>query len=77
MEINPKIRAAGAIILAVGMSVAALTGCSSSANTSHTKANYTFWDPYPQYDASSAWAKVINSCAADAGVTRKQTAHAT
>jgi len=77
VEINPKIRAAGAIILAVGMSVAALTGCSSSANTSHTKANYTFWDPYPQYDASSAWAKVINSCAADAGVTIKRTGYDT
>jgi multiple sugar transport system substrate-binding protein len=61
------------------MSVAALTGCSSStsSNGSHVKASYTFWDPYPQYDASSAWAKVINSCAADAGVTIKRTGYDT
>jgi multiple sugar transport system substrate-binding protein len=67
------------VALAVGMSVAALTGCSSSSSTNATKAkaSYTFWDPYPQYDASSAWAKVINSCAADAGVTIKRTGYDT
>lgn len=79
MEINRKFKAVGAVVLAVGMSVAALTGCSSSTspNGSHVKASYTFWDPYPQYDASSAWAKVINSCAADAGVTIKRTGYDT
>jgi multiple sugar transport system substrate-binding protein len=35
---------------------------------------YTFWDPYPQYDETSQWAKVIDACAADAGVTVKRTA---
>ncbi|MEO7121879.1 MAG: extracellular solute-binding protein, partial [Lacisediminihabitans sp.] len=74
MEINRKFKAVGAVVLAVGMSVAALSGCSStsSTNTTKAKASYTFWDPYPQYDASSDWAKVINSCAADAGVTIKR-----
>jgi multiple sugar transport system substrate-binding protein len=79
VEIKRKFMAVGAVALAVGMSVAALTGCSSSSSTNATKAkaSYTFWDPYPQYDASSAWAKVINSCAADAGVTIKRTGYDT
>ena len=33
----------------------------------------TYWDPYPQYDASSDWAKYVEACA-PAGTTLKRTA---
>jgi len=72
-----KGRAIGAAIVAAGVVAAALTGCSSSGGTNAAKSTYTFWDPYPQYDASSAWAKVIDSCAAKAGVKIKRTGYDT
>ncbi|WP_349897642.1 sugar ABC transporter substrate-binding protein [Parafrigoribacterium soli] len=77
MDINRKFKAVGTVLLAVGMAAATLTGCSSTPASSGAKASYTFWDPYPQYDASSAWAKVIASCASTAGVTVKRTGYDT
>lgn len=68
-------RLIGAVIVAVSVA-GSLVGCSSGGsggNSSTTKATYTFWDPYPQFDASSDWAKLIDSCGADAGVTIKRT----
>ena len=32
------------------------------------------WDPYPQYNASSDWVKILESCGKQAGVTLKRTA---
>lgn len=68
-------RALGA--LAVGMvAVGALAGCSGGSTgggTDSAGGTYTFWDPYPQYDASSDWVKVIDTCAAEAGVTVERT----
>lgn len=72
---NARTRALGA--LAVGMvAVGALAGCSGGStggSTDSAGGTYTFWDPYPQYDASSDWAKVIDKCATDAGVTVERT----
>ncbi len=34
---------------------------------------YTIWDPYPQFDNTSAWVKLLQSCGSDAGVTVKRT----
>jgi multiple sugar transport system substrate-binding protein len=34
---------------------------------------YTIWDPYPQFDNSSDWVKLLQSCGSDAGVTVKRT----
>ena len=69
------------IALAATTSVAALlavTACSSSGTTTASASakggTYTFWDPYPQFDASSAWAKLVDSCGTQAGVTIKRTA---
>jgi len=70
-------RLVGAALVAAGLVAATLAGCSSSNGSSSAGGTYTFWDPYPQYDASSAWAKVIDSCAADAGVTVKRTGYDT
>ena len=35
---------------------------------------YTLWDPYPDRDASSDWAKAIDACATDIGITIKRNA---
>ncbi len=34
---------------------------------------YTIWDPYPQFDNSSDWVKLLQSCGSQAGVTVKRT----
>jgi multiple sugar transport system substrate-binding protein len=72
-------RLIGAAVVAAGLIAATLAGCSGANNGGSAKAGgtYTFWDPYPQYDASSAWAKVIDGCAADAGVKVKRTGYDT
>ncbi|MGC0369567.1 sugar ABC transporter substrate-binding protein [Microbacterium sp. SLBN-111] len=70
-----RTRALGALAVGV-VAVGALAGCSGGSTGGSTDAaggTYTFWDPYPQYDASSDWAKVIDKCATDAGVTVERT----
>jgi len=70
-----KARAVGAALLVMGTVAAALAGCSSggSSATSAGGGTYTFWDPYPQYSASSAWTQLVESCGTKAGVTIKRT----
>ncbi|MFF3663707.1 sugar ABC transporter substrate-binding protein [Streptomyces olivochromogenes] len=54
------------------------TACSSGAGSTGTKAadsgTYTIWDPYPQFDKSSAWVKLLDACGTKAGVKIKRTA---
>ena len=38
---------------------------------------YTIWDPYPQFDDSSDWVKLLDKCGTDAGVTVKRTGYDT
>jgi multiple sugar transport system substrate-binding protein len=69
--------AAGAA-LAIG-SLSACGGGSDSSNgagggSGKKLTTVTFWDPYPQYDQNSDWAKYVNSCA-PAGTTLKRTAN--
>jgi multiple sugar transport system substrate-binding protein len=69
----------GALVAAASV-VAGLAGCSapsSSSGSDAAKGTYTFWDPYPQYDASSAWGKLVTQCGKDAGVTVKRTGYDT
>lgn len=75
-----KARAVCGALLTLGTVAAALAGCSSggssAASTSSSSSSggtYTFWDPYPQYNNSSDWAKLIASCGTKAGVTIKRT----
>src|SRR5690348_7720279 len=73
-----KARAVCAALLTFGTVAAAAAGCSSSgSSTAATSASgggtYTFWDPYPQYNNTSDWAKLIASCGTKAGVTIKRT----
>lgn len=80
MQTIRKARVIGAALLSAGVAAAALTGCSghsSSGSTSAASGTYTFWDPYPQYDATSAWAKLIDKCGTEAGVTVKRTGYDT
>jgi multiple sugar transport system substrate-binding protein len=80
--IRSKIRVLGA-----GLAVLAVTGLASGCSSSDDKGSdssaaagggtYALWDPYPQYDAGSDWAKLIDKCGTDAGVTVKRTAYDT
>jgi multiple sugar transport system substrate-binding protein len=90
VQVTRRARAALLAVTAV-TAVTALAACSSSSSTSAgapgsaggTNASsasggtYTFWDPYPQYNASSAWWKLVASCGTQAGVTIKHTAYDT
>src|SRR5689334_17042844 len=55
--------------------------CSTSSNGSSPGSSagagggtYTVWDPYPQFDDSSAWVQLLQKCGSGAGVTVKRTA---
>ncbi|MEQ0564525.1 ABC transporter substrate-binding protein [Amycolatopsis sp. NEAU-NG30] len=61
---NPIIR-----LLCAAAAATTLAACSSgTAPTTESGGTFAVWDPYPQFDASSAWAKVIDKCGAEAGV---------
>ena len=84
MHVSRRARAVGAALLALGAAAAALAACSSGSGSSSASAlvsgrggTYTFWDPYPQYNASSAWAKLVETCGTQAGVTIKRTGYDT
>jgi multiple sugar transport system substrate-binding protein len=82
VHVPRRARAVGAALLTLGAVAAALAGCSSGGSSAASSSSsgggtYTFWDPYPQYNASSDWAKLIESCGAQAGVTIKRTGYDT
>ncbi|MER6221844.1 sugar ABC transporter substrate-binding protein [Streptomyces sp. 900105755] len=52
-------------------------GSGSSGSSSSAGGTYTFWDPYPQFDASSDWGKRVAACGTAAGVKLKRTAYDT
>jgi multiple sugar transport system substrate-binding protein len=75
---------AAALGLTAAVSVAvSLAACSSSGSSAgSTKSGgakaaagrtYTVWDPYPQYDAASAWGRLVAKCGTDNGVKVKRT----
>ncbi|PZF94916.1 sugar ABC transporter substrate-binding protein [Micromonospora deserti] len=68
-------RRATAVLAAAALGVSGLTACSSEPEAAD--GTYTWWDPYPQHDASSAWAKRVNACGEQAGVTINRTAYDT
>ncbi|WP_035803666.1 sugar ABC transporter substrate-binding protein [Kitasatospora mediocidica] len=69
-------RTAIATVLLTATALASATACSSgsTAQGSSDQGTFTFWDPYPQFDASSDWGKRVASCGTPAGVTVKRTA---
>lgn len=60
-----------------------LTACSGgsgdepAATGDAAGSTYTWWDPYPQHDESSDWAKRVQACGDEAGVTIERTAYDT
>ena len=80
MFYKKSIQARSAAVLALAvLAGGGLAGCASgpSQATSAANSEFTFWDPYPQYDASSAWAGSIDKCGSEAGATIKRTAYDT
>jgi multiple sugar transport system substrate-binding protein len=73
-----RARLIGAAVLAAAV-IGGVTACSGSGSgsTSSAGGTYTFWDPYPQFDASADWTKLVEQCGTDAGVTVKRTAYDT
>ena len=72
----PRIALAAAVtctVLAAVTACGSSSGSDSSSSSSAAKGTYTFWDPYPQFDGSSDWAKLVASCGKQAGVTVKRT----
>ncbi|MFL6113903.1 MAG: extracellular solute-binding protein [Catenulispora sp.] len=76
-----------ATVLASVTLAAAATACSSAASSPSAtggstskagggggSATYTIWDPYPQFDNSSAWVKLLSECGTKAGVKVNRTA---
>lgn len=68
-------RVIGVAVLAAAV-VGGTAACSGSPSGGGSTAGgtYTLWDPYPDRDASSDWAKAIDKCAGDLGITIKRTA---
>ncbi|MEW2514287.1 sugar ABC transporter substrate-binding protein [Streptomyces sp. NPDC046870] len=70
-------RLTAAAIAALAVAVTA-TACSSSSGSTDTKGagsgTYTIWDPYPQFDKTSDWAKLLDQCGTKAGVKIKRIA---
>ncbi len=72
-------------LLAVAGGLAACGSSSSSTSSSGegaggssgARATYTIWDPYPQFDDSSAWVQLLKTCGSDAGVSVKRTGYDT
>src|SRR5689334_12064794 len=72
-------RRAAAALLAIAL-IGGTGACSSSDDTSSgDKATTPFaiWDPYPQFDATSAWTTLLTKCGTEAGVTVERTGYDT
>ena len=73
---HSRLRLIGAAVtgLALAGTMAACgSGADSSSSSAGGSSSYTFWDPYPQFDGSSDWVKLVESCGKSAGVTVKRT----
>jgi len=68
------IAVAGGLAACSSGSTANVGGTNSPAAGASAGGTYTVWDPYPQYDNGSAWAKLLDTCGASAGVTIARTA---
>jgi multiple sugar transport system substrate-binding protein len=69
--------AAITVALAVTAGAAACSTSSGSSGSGASSGTYTIWDPYPQFDDSSAWVQLLDKCGSSAGVKVKRTAYDT
>lgn len=65
-----------AVVVTGAVAATGLTACSSGGSSSDG-GTYTIWDPYPQFDDSSAWVHLLTTCGTDAGVTVERTGYDT
>jgi multiple sugar transport system substrate-binding protein len=52
-------------------------GPTAGASQAAGGGTYTIWDPYPQYDGSSEWVKLLETCGTQAGVKVERTGYDT
>jgi multiple sugar transport system substrate-binding protein len=71
------LRSAAALALAACLLTGCSTGTGSGDGGSAAGGDYQIWDPYPQFDDSSDWVKLLSKCGTDAGVTVKRTGYDT
>ncbi|MFI9847150.1 extracellular solute-binding protein [Nonomuraea sp. NPDC051941] len=82
-SVSAKAAVLGTAVLALSVSASACASAPQTGGTTTTSAAaggagaYTWWDPYPQHDPASAWAKRVDSCGKQAGVTIQRTAYDT
>ncbi|WP_149826633.1 sugar ABC transporter substrate-binding protein [Streptomyces tailanensis] len=69
-----RLTTAALTALAVVTSATACGGSGSTGAQGEDSGTYAIWDPYPQFDKSSAWAKLLDGCGTEAGVKIKRTA---
>lgn len=75
---NTKVLRLTAVLATAGIAVGALAGCSGgTAGGDSAGGTYTWWDPYPQHAEDSDWAKRVQDCGTEAGVTIQRTAYDT
>jgi len=74
-----RIAGATALALALTGTTSACSNDDSSGSSSGASGGgtYAMWDPYPQFDDSSDWVKLLQKCGTDAGVTVKRTGYDT
>jgi multiple sugar transport system substrate-binding protein len=82
MTLSSRARRGLGAVAALSVAVCLTSACSnddnSGAGTSgEAGGTYNIWDPYPQFDDSSDWVKLLTTCGADAGVTVKRTGYDT
>jgi multiple sugar transport system substrate-binding protein len=74
--------AAAAAVTCVVLGLTACGGSNSSSAAGGSGSGggsptYTVWDPYPQFDKSADWSKLVSSCGTQAGVTVNRTGYDT
>jgi multiple sugar transport system substrate-binding protein len=73
----PRRRVAVFAVAAFAAVAGTVTACgsnSASGSSSAQSGTYTIWDPYPQFDNSSAWVSLLDRCGTSVGVSVRRTA---
>jgi multiple sugar transport system substrate-binding protein len=67
-------RLTAAVALSTLVTVTATACSADSGDVAADEGTYTVWDPYPQFDKKSVWAKLLEACGTKAGVKVERTA---
>ncbi|ASW54450.1 extracellular solute-binding protein [Plantactinospora sp. KBS50] len=72
-----RLRVAAALITTACLAAGCSHASSSDGESAAGGGEYAIWDPYPQFDDSSDWVRLLTGCGTDAGVTVKRTGYDT